>query len=183
MANPITVAEAQSHLRLGTLDADETLDLELMITTATEYASDFCNRPFYNKTVTVYCDSFPVSARGSLVVHTTPDTDPTVTYYDTDHTLQTLTSVRTVTIGGRTTLYPAFGASWPADCCNEPSNISIVSDTDTSAIPSAVKSAVLLLVGDLYENRENSVVGSGLVSTPVVLTAEKLLYPYKTRIA
>jgi len=45
-------------------------------------------------------------------------------------------------------------------------------------IPAPIRSAILLLIGDLYENRENRVIGQGF--TPVNTgAAEALLWPYR----
>ena len=46
MANPVTLAEVQQHLRLGTLDTAEQAEITLMVDAATEHAEAFCNRGF-----------------------------------------------------------------------------------------------------------------------------------------
>jgi len=47
---------------------------------------------------------------------------------------------------------------------------------DATDVPAGIKHAVLLIVGDLYENRENAA-PRGASSLP--LTAERLLWPYR----
>ena len=183
MANPITLADAQTHLRLGSLDAAETIELERMITAATEHASAFCNQPFGTADIVTYCDSFPAHAGAPLVVHTKTNSVPTVTYYDTEGTQQTATGLRSVPSGGRTKIYPAFSADWPTDCINEPGSVTLTATADVSDVPAAVQAAILLIVGDLYENREQSVTGQGISHVQMSLTAARLLTPYKTRLA
>ena len=181
MVSPITVAEAQTHLRLGPLDSDETAELERIIEAATQHASAFCNQQFTDGSVTEYHDSFPSHPGQPVNINIKTAATPAVTYYDTSNNLQTATSIRHIVKGGRTSIYPAFGGDWPQDCNNEPGSVTVVGIPDTSEVPASVKSAILLYVGDIYENRENSVVGT--ITSSIQLTAERLLTPYKTRAA
>ena len=180
MANPISVADAQTHLRLGTLDAAETIELERMISAATEQASAFCNQPFHTSQVVAYCDAFPESARTPLVIHTRTISTPVVSYYNTDGAEQTVTESRHITVGGRTKVYPSFSGQWPTDCIGEPGSVTVTATADVSDVPAAVQSAILLILGDLYENRETTIVGTSIA---VSKTAQSLLTPYKTRAA
>jgi uncharacterized phiE125 gp8 family phage protein len=110
-----------------------------------------------------------------------------VTYYDTDDVQQTLTGAdyRLVTRNGLSKLYPAMGEYWPSDGGNEPANVAVtftVGEASASDVPAAVKAAILLFVGSLYEYREEGVIdnsGVALVSAPVA--AERLLHPFKLR--
>ena len=47
-----------------------------------------------------------------------------------------------------------------------------------AAVPSAIKSAILLIVGALYENREDFVTGT--IATPLPIAAETLLWKYRS---
>lgn len=182
MANPVTLAEVQQHLRLGTLDATEQAEIEIMITSATELAEAFCNRSWRSGTSSALFDSFPANDTTPLVINADIQTISGVGYYDTDHSAATFASFRFVNSSGRSKIYPSFGSEWPSDSNEMPASITVSYTTgDEASVPSSVKSAVLLMVGDLYENRENSIVGTS--SSPVQLTAERLLFPYKTRIA
>lgn len=49
----------------------------------------------------------------------------------------------------------------------------------TPAVPSAIKAACLLLVGDMYQNREAQIVGTIVADNPAVV---RLLYPYRVNI-
>lgn len=181
MANPISVAEVAQHLRLGTLDADETTELTTLITTATEYAESFCNRPWRTLPKTELFSEFPSDC---FTFAGDVQSVEQLSYYDTNHILTHYHTTRVASIGGRSYVYPAFGATWPTDSNGEAYSISIDYTTGRNdAVPSSVKSAILLLVGDLYENRENSVTGQGVTHVKMSLTAERLLTPYKTRAA
>lgn len=49
--------------------------------------------------------------------------------------------------------------------------------TDNSGIiPSSIKAACLLMIGDLFENREAQIMGGGVVENPAV---KNLLYPHR----
>ena len=184
MANPVTTAEVQQHLRLGTLDTAEQAELDLMVSAATEYAEAFCNRGFQSGTKTEQYDEFPSSDATALVLFADAQSVSSVTYYDTENTEQSYGTTRLINRGGRSYIYPSFGADWPVDSNNKPYNITVTfADVDAAAVPSSVKSAILLLVGDMYENRENSVTGQGVTHVKMSLTAERLLTPYKTRLA
>lgn len=184
MANPVTLAEVQQHLRLGTLDTAEQAEITLMVDAATEHAEAFCNRGFRSGTKTEQYDEFPSSDTTALVLFADAQSVSSVSYYDTENAEQSYGTTRLVNRGGRSYIYPAFGSEWPTDCGDKPFNITVTYvDVDESSVPSSVKSAILLLVGDMYENRENSVTGQGVTHVKMSLTAERLLTPYKTRLA
>ena len=183
MANPVTLSEVQQHLRLGTLDAAEQAEIEIMITSATELAEAFCNRSWRSGTSSALFDSFPANDRTPMVINADIQSVSSVGYYDTDHSLVTFTSFRFVNNAGRSKLYPSFGSEWPSDSNEMPASITVSYTAGAEAsVPSSVKSAILLMVGDLYENLENDVVGT-IVSKVMSMTSERLLYPFKTRIA
>lgn len=48
-----------------------------------------------------------------------------------------------------------------------------------SAVPAPIKAAILLMVGDLYENREDTVVGVSLDARPLPRGVDALLAPYR----
>lgn len=183
MADPVTLAEVQTHLRLGTLDAAEQAELTAMISAATEYAENFCNRSFRSGTQTQLFGSFPTIETDPLVILGNA-ASVTIQYYDTTNTLVDFTDYRVIPDGGRSLVFPAFGSQWPSDGNGLPYSIVLTYTTTVgSSVPASVKHAVLLLVGDMYENRENSVTGQGVTHVKMSLTAERLLTPYKTRLA
>ena len=71
--------------------------------------------------------------------------------------------------------------SWPATQCRpEAVRIRFVAGyADTDAVPSPIKSAILLLMGDLYENREASIIGTIQTDNPAV---DRLLFPYRVNL-
>lgn len=183
MANPVTTSEVQQHLRLGTLDAAEQAEIEIMITSATELAEAFCNRSWRSGTSTALFDSFPANSTTPVVFNSDVQSVTSIGYFDTDHVSTTFTDFRFVNTGGRAKIYPSFGNEWPTDSNNLPSNITVTCVAgDEASVPSSVKSAILLMVGDLYEHRENDIAGTN-VSKTLTTTSKNLLTPFKTRIA
>ena len=62
MSDPVTFTEARLHLRLPSdLDSAETAEITRMISVATEYCENFCNRSFTTGTRTAVFDGFPAS--------------------------------------------------------------------------------------------------------------------------
>ena len=56
-------------------------------------------------------------------------------------------------------------------------NRDLVSEFDAQSLPPAIKSAVLLLLGTLFDNESDALVGRSVSQLP--LTAEKLLLPWR----
>jgi uncharacterized phiE125 gp8 family phage protein len=50
---------------------------------------------------------------------------------------------------------------------------------DAEDVPAPIKAAILLMVGDLYENREDTVVGTSLDVRPLPRGVDALLAPYR----
>lgn len=50
---------------------------------------------------------------------------------------------------------------------------------DAADVPAPIKAAILLMVGDLYENREDTVVGTSLDVRPLPRGVDALLAPYR----
>lgn len=181
MATPVSSSEAQRHLRLTNLTNDETTQLTLMIEAATHYAEDITKRDLTTSTKSHTFDDFPRTSPyelrfpkgGEFVVDA-------ITYWDDDYTEQTLgpTDYRVVTKHGRTSIYPALGEEWPTDVAEDPGVVTVsVIFVAASKDPkiSQIKSAILLIVGALWEYREDGVIDQGIVSLRAPVTARNLL--------
>jgi len=192
MADPVTLAEARIHLRLpSTIDSDEQAEITRMISVATEYAESFTNRSWTTGSKTVYFDAFPAGAERSKLGLYLPGGNissiTSVTYYDGDYSQQTLSgsAYRLVGASDRAYLFPAMGQVWPTDVANEPKHIAVTYALDGSVdVPASVKQAILLLVGSVYEYREDGVIhNAGLALVKAPKAADDLLTPYKLRVA
>ena len=78
-------------------------------------------------------------------------------------------------------IYPAPGKSWPVTGHRHPYNV-VVQYTcgygvDWNAVPEPIRHALLLIVGELYKNRENTVIGTTIAEVP--MASDALLAPYR----
>lgn len=186
MPSPVTVAEAITHLRLtGSENVSERLEIQRMLDAATEYAEQYTRRTWQTKTRSEFYTTFPGSSSVGMFLPGGPVSAITsVTYYDSTPTQQTWagSEYRVVTVGGRSYLFPAFTKTYPTDCGGEPANIEIQFSVGLAAasVPEGVKAAILLIVGSLYEYREDGIVdNAGLAQVEAPVAAKRLLHPYK----
>lgn len=179
---PVTLDEAKAHLRVD-LDADDDLILSL-ITEARETLEIEMGRQFLQATFVMGVDAFPHPPHRHLVSfayggvgavsgfapfwhHThhlirvpRPPLQSVdqVTYIDTSGATQVLSTdvygVDTLSEPGQLYLKP--GQSWPATSAipNAVQVQYIAGYDDALYVPAGIKSAIKLLVGHYYENRE-----------------------------
>lgn len=185
---PITRAEAKLQLRIESdIDDDHTL-IDALITGAREWCENYCRRSFVRRTLELRMDCWPpeiLLPRGPVLSVTH------VKYVDSGGTLSTLATSAYQTdiyaLPGR--IVPAFGSVWPSI---KPSELNAVlveyeagyASTETSPtdaagnVPAAVKAAIKLIIGHLYENRELTS-NTQLYEAPFAVKA--LLAPYEIR--
>ncbi len=190
---PISLADAKTHLYL--VDTSQDSKVLDCIQTAREHVESVCEHALMPQTWRCFFDCFPQSmdeyrhptshlmSRASPVIQLpgghTISVD-SVQYRDTTGTVQTLGpslyAADLLSIPAR--LLPAYRTSWPATPA-WPDSVTIdyqVGYDDPTKIPRPLRSAMMLIIGDLFENRESSVVGASYVETPAV---ERLLWPFK----
>lgn len=151
------------HCKLDPVDAANPDDDELSraLAGAHRYAEHYTQTSIGEQVLELALDAFPLSAitlpRGPVSSITS------VKYIDQAGVLQTLTGsaykVDTHSVPAR--LLPAYGTSWPATRC-EVNAVLIEYNAGQAAadIDQAVISALLLITGHLYENREDSTPGA-----------------------
>lgn len=189
MTTPIvTLDEAMANLRLIDITESESAGIERMILAATEWSENFARRHWVATAKVSYCSVFPQSRSDGLVLPGGPVSSvSSITYYDTDDAQVTWDGAeyRVVTRNDRSTLYPVIGGDWPTDCGGELFNIAAtyVVGSDIADVPSAAKQAVLLMVGSMYEYREEGIVdNAGLAVVKAPVAAKQLLMPLKVAI-
>lgn len=184
---PVTVADAKTHLRI-THDDEDAL-IAGLIKAATAWAEHETGRALVQQTLLYTLDDWPA---GDFIVLPKPP-------------LRSVTSVKWLTTAGVETTLTAstdyvadtgsepgrvclpYNGSWPSSSLYpiRPIRVTYVAGyaptTGTPVdyranIPQAIKQAILLRVGDLYELREGLVQGAELRPTQA---AEWLLAPYK----
>lgn len=175
----LTTAEAKTHLKVDT-SADDTY-IDNLISAATESAQIFTNRYFINTTITQHGDTWSdiatlFKSKVNSITH--------IKYYDSDNSEQTLaTSVWISDINqqpARIGLKPNQSFPSLADRINAVNCKYVVGyGSAASDVPEGIREAVLLTIGNLYENRQNVVVGR--IATELPKSAQYLLEQFKVQ--
>lgn len=166
----VPLDDMKTHLRVD-FDEDDAY-IEGLIAGVTDYLDGpdgYLKRALLDQTWDLKLASFPPSF---IEVPLPPLIEvESISYYDSDDALQSidLDDCHVTGIGNSGKIYMADNASWPTVSTSRPEPIvvryragyidSSVSPP-TNAVPRAIIAAVKLLVGTLYENRENTVVGT-----------------------
>lgn len=175
IAEPLSVSECKAHLRIE--HSEEDTLIESYLKAARQYVEAALNRSLINTTWKETWDCFPAIMRPSLAK---VQSVTSIQYVDVDGTLQTLASSRYQTDldGEPARIWPAYTDYWPASR----SDLNAVRLTyvvgygaSPTSVPECLKTAIRLLVGHWYENREPIVTGT--IATPLGLTIESLIAP------
>tara|TARA_R100000655_G_scaffold62757_3_gene101234 strand:+ start:1225 stop:1806 length:582 start_codon:yes stop_codon:yes gene_type:complete len=174
----ITTSEAKEHLKVDTT-ADDTL-IGNLITAAVQSAQIFTNRFFIESQIIQYGDKWEDI---SYLFKSKVNQVSSIKYYDKDNSLQTLST-----------------DIWLADINHQPARIGLKPDKDfpqlahrinaievtykvgygvAGDVPQGIKQAVLLTIGNWYQNREQVVVGR--IATELPKSAQYLLEQYKVQ--
>lgn len=166
---PVTLAEAKLHLRIDVMD-DDTL-ITALITAAREFAEHYTGRALAPQTLEMALDEFtgdcidldmpPVASITSVKYTDAAGVEQTVS--SADYSLSAYGNSRRIDLG--------YGKTWPSTQ-EIPDAVRIRYVTGYTTAPKAVKSALLLLIGHLYENRQSV---STLNSNEVPMGARALL--------
>ena len=173
-AEPVTLTEAKEHL--GVSGSDDDSYIPALITAARHRAELYTQRYIEAQTWDYTLDKFP-SREFELPIN--PITSITsVKYFDSDQVEQTLSSANyeldsTSTVAR---LRPISSENWPAtyDQYNAVT-IRIVGGYATT--PLAISQAILMIIGTLYNDREDTIVGASVAD--VGLPSQRLLAPYR----
>lgn len=158
---PVSLEEAKLHCRVET-DADDSI-IEGWIKTAREYCEKFQNRAYCQQTWELWLDDFPKV--GQLQIPRPPlILVDSIKYYDVDDVEYdfdpTEYFVDTKNEPGWVALN--YGSTWPSETLRPANGVCITFTAgyepgeydDAENVPSDVKSAIKLLIGHWYENRE-----------------------------
>jgi len=182
---PISLEEAKRHLRLAVTAGDassyneEDGLLERLIATARGQAETSTGRALITQTWNLYLDAWP--AGDFIEVPLPPLVSATVTYRleddsGYDNTFSDVV-VDTVREPGRITLLDGY--TWPTEDLYTTNAIKVTfigGYGGADDVPYEIKSAVLLMLSDLYENRGDVVVGTTIGKNDA---ADMLLLPYR----
>lgn len=193
LAEPVTLAEAWSHLRIDVAGSppagpDDDWITDIGIPAARDWCESYLGTAIAAQTIEVATNSFPY---GAIPLAFGPVTAIDVVEYDDDLGTQTVASgdyvLNVYTIPNQ--VGTAIGISWPA-AVNYANSVRVRyfagygvfgSPIDDVPLPPAIRAAVLLTLGHLYENREATIVGVNGVTEILPMGAQSLLQRYVQR--
>ena len=182
---PVTLTEAKAQGIIETSAYDDLVTSK--IAAARQWVENYLGRALVAQTWRTRLDCFP--GRIIRLNHSPLQSVTSINYLDTNGDSQLLSTdyydVDTDSEPGRIAL--AYGYEWPD---TQPSIQAVTiesvhgydgtgdSPLDLTGIPQAIKDAILILVMELYENRNLTVLG---LDKTVLDAAESLLFPYRVQ--
>lgn len=180
---PVSLADAQEHLRAGVGGTDATL-IEAYLQAARETVENHTGRALMPQTWELRLPEFPV---GPITLPVSPLMSITSLRYTSAAGVDTLldpTAYQVEASSGPTAqpalLWSAAGTTWPGTQLDVRAAVRVrfqAGYPNAAAVPAALRAAILLVLGELYENREASAVKSP-TEIPAV---RRLLDPYRVR--
>jgi uncharacterized phiE125 gp8 family phage protein len=176
---PVSLTEAKSHLKVDTT-ADDAY-ITSIIKAATQLSEEYTNRFFINTVIDQTCSDFAqlqtlFKSKVSAVAH--------VKYYDSDNSLQTLSAT---VYDAQLNYEPsqiqlAENQSFPRITSRNDAVVAryTVGYGTASDVPEIIKQAILLTIGNFYQNRNSVVVGR--IATELPMNVKWLLDTYKVQI-
>ena len=162
---PITMDLARQHLRVGSAAHDDTL-IAAKLDMAVAVAEDMTGRIIREKRVRF---DVPIPSDAPIVRLPVPTT-----------CIERLSVSRTIIPESDYTLlkddYDPMLIAEP-QYSGQPATVTAVVGYDRDNIPPAIKAAILLILGTLYDNESDNLVGRSV--SELSLTAEKLLLPWR----
>lgn len=187
---PISVAEAKANMQITHDEHDGTIgDMIAGAVGHLDGYSGVLGRALVEQTWVLHLDHFPTTPNQRIRLPLPPLIGvEEIAYIDPDGVDQVLDAgLYKVLAGERSQVEPAYGETWPAT--RRESRAVSIKFTCGWAVPAVaatwptkfapIRRALLLIVGDLYENREAQVVSTGVVSAVQNPRVQDLLRPIK----
>ena len=179
--NPLfTTAQAKAHLKVDVSDDDTIIDN--LVLAATQSCEIFTNQYFIDTVVTQYSDTWS----DIYQLYKSPvDSITHIKYYDSDDSLQTLSSSNYILDGASkpARIGIAVGGSLPnlSDRINAVEvKYTVGYGTASTDVPEGIRTAIILTVGNWYENRQSVI--TGRTATELPLSSQYLLDQYKIQV-
>lgn len=174
------------HLRGANGTAEDDYIFHL-IKVATRSAEKYMRRPVMPQSYALVLDAFPTTIELPMPIGEVIS----ITYVDADGNTQTVSSADyqvsyAQSLGTRKGIISLVsGAVWPT---TDSDNVAAVTVTfragfgangspETAEVPEDIKQGILLLIGELYKQRSESVIGPGVA--PAVVRAQSFWHPYR----
>lgn len=188
---PVTIDQAKLHCRIDSDGEDALVEIYLAAAVAHVDGPDgFLGRALIDQTWDLYLDEFPDDDE-AIKIPLPPLISVTGVYYqdaDGDETEFSAASYVVDSSRAPATISLADSVAWPStnDVAAAVRIRFRAGYTDgnspaTATVPAAIKAAILLTVGSLYEYRETMVIGQTVAQMP--WSAEQLLRPYRVHTA
>jgi uncharacterized phiE125 gp8 family phage protein len=180
------VQEVKGHLRLDS-EEEQPRVASILIPAATQFAESETDRQLITATWTLYLDAFPCYGHKIELPKPPLKTVTSVKYYDTAGVLQTWAAAGNYSVQAPAGpfadcgyILPAYAVVYPvtqsrADAV-EIEFTSGYGDTFAS-VPPLIRAAMLLIVGEQFERREESIAGTIISRVP--MAAHNLLWPFR----
>lgn len=169
-AEPLTVSEAKVHLRVDHTSDDSYI--ESLIQAARVTCESYQNRAYITQTRKVYLDDFPCNCRYIELPYAPLQSVSSITYYDVDGNLQTWSSslYQVDTKAQPGVIMPIFGEDFPETREEKLNAVTITYvcgyGASGSSVPESIRHAMRLMIGDFYNQREDTVIGNIVNSMP-----------------
>lgn len=155
-SEPITPQDVDDYLRLTSL-AEEADLVDALITSARQYLEQYLNRPIATQTLEVGLNGF----HDLIQIPGPVQSISSIKYRDVNNVEQTLSSSDYV-VNDYGDVVEITPASYYPDTYDTPNSVKIRyvagytsgSSPDTNPLPKPLRFAMLLVIGDLYANRE-----------------------------
>lgn len=177
---PISVADVAEYLRVDDLAVDQDL-LENLITAARQYLEQHLNRPLAIQTL----EEALTGWANPIVLDSSLQSVTSIKYIDINGAEQTLASNQYLvdTYAEPAQITPAYNVTYP-ELYDVPNNVKVRyvagytsgGSPDTNPLPKPIRFAMMLVIGDLYANREAAVTGTTYTVNP---TVQNLLQFYR----
>ena len=175
-----TTAEAKDFLKVDTTADDDLIDN--LVIAATESCQIYTNQYFIRHTISQYSDNWD----GIYTLYKSPVSSIThIKYYDTNDTEQTWADTNYILddVSKPARIGLAVDATLPdlADRINAVHvKYTVGYGTASTDVPDGIKQAVLLTLGNWYENRQTVI--TGRTATELPLSSQYLLDQYKIQV-
>ena len=185
---PITLDEARQHLRIepfgSPLEHPDDTYVQALIKVAREFCEQYLERSLATQTIELVTDSFyaPIYLPNSPI-----QSVDSITYIDENGTVQTLATSVYELDSYEAKVRLKYGQQYPVSRVQEDA-VTVTytagytngTSPDTYPLPASIKGAMLLIVGNFYENRQQDVLGSTRISfNSLPLGVYNLLQPYR----
>ena len=173
---PLSLSEVKLFLRV-----DDTVENDLitaLIVVARQAIEDRCQRPLISQTWSANYDSSELNLNVKFINKAPLLSVTSVTYYDSEGELQTLsTSDYEVDLYGSPARFRLKTIPNVREGFNAMQLNFVCGYANASSVPQPIKQAMLLLIGHLYENRQDVITGTQVHSMPQ--GSAYLLEPYR----